>query len=176
MCIPLSGHGSDCCTLWELVVCLCCGFCSPHLESFQLLVCVICIKHMKGVSVKTQVFVKPFLKPQTCWLFGDSCLRVMQERDRKSPCWPSLSSRKEWQCPFWNKCWDAGLNWWKRVYPRYWGRTGKSAFSRDLVQVGLVFILCWASVLSFSQQTRVLSTGSLKWKWFCRAAEECKLF
>lgn len=63
MCIPLSGHRSDCCTVWELVcfVCLCCGFCSPHLESFRLLVCVICIKLMKEVSVKTQVFVKPFL-------------------------------------------------------------------------------------------------------------------
>lgn len=71
-----------------LFVCLRCGFCSPHLESFQLLVCVICIKLMKEVSVKSQVFVKPFLNPQTFWLFGDSCLRIMQERDGKSPCWP----------------------------------------------------------------------------------------
>lgn len=68
-------------------VCLCCGFHSPHLESWWLLMRFICSKLMKGESVKAEVFVKPFLKPQgTCWLLGEGYFRRMQGRERKSPC------------------------------------------------------------------------------------------
>lgn len=68
-------------------VCLRCGFRSPRFESWRLLMRFICSKLMKGESVQAKVFVKPFLKLQeTCWLFGEVCLRRMQGEERKSLC------------------------------------------------------------------------------------------
>jgi len=69
MCIPCSGRGSSCGTARELIGLSvpCCGFLSPRLESWQLLMCFVGSELKKAESVKAKVFVKPFLKlPETC--------------------------------------------------------------------------------------------------------------
>lgn len=143
-------------------VCLCCGFHSPHLESWLLLMRFICSKLMKGESVKAEVFVKPFLKPQAGDLLtlGKATWGGCREGKGNLPV-TSLSSWEEWQCPSWNECWVAGLKQWKEFSQGIEGEQEKVLF--HVTSYKWVQCLFCARVQSWVSASRPESSPQAHW-------------